>query len=366
MDVEFLAENIENLIPLLIKTLPIHSPVPVLSSILIQADTKGFFLSATDLELGTRVSIPAKIEKEGSVAVPGKQFLEALATVRKGKVKIIQEGESIILTTQGNKLIFQTIGKDEFPNLFEEKGKKTLSLTGKEVKRLFSKLTFAVAVDESRPELTGILLVEKEGEIHFVATDGFRLSFQTKQGSIDGEEGIILSSKLIQELLSIKEEDQEIEMYVHKKANQVLFETQNISLVGRLLGGEFPNYKKVIPTSYKTKAIVDKEDFLQKLKLASVFARESANITKISIKNGTMFLFSKSNGLGEGSAEMEVTQEGEDNEIAFNIKFLLDLLRSVEAETVIMELNSPLEPALFKTEKDAGFLHVIMPVRIQE
>ena len=365
MDVEFLAENFDNIFPLLTRALSTNPPLPVLLNFLIEARSDGLFLSATDLEQGIQCSIPAKIINEGSITVPGKQFAETITSIGRGKVRITQEkDELLVITEDGNKITFQTIAKEEFPTLFEERGEKIVEMSSQDVKKTFSRLVFAASTEDSRPELTGILFIQKEGDTHFVATDGFRLSLFVKKGQGGSKEAII-PSKLVTELLSIKGEGT-ITMYIYEKGNQVLFQTQNVTIVGRLISGEFPNYGRVIPKSHKTKVILDKEEFLQKARLASVFARENANIIKIKIEGGKMGITAKSAGVGEGDVIIDVNQEGEDNEIAFNVKFVLDFLKNIEGKTINMELSSPIEPALFTTDDDPNFLHVIMPVRVQE
>lgn len=373
MRVEFLAENLQSFIPILSKIIPLHSPVPILSNVLIVVTRTYVSFSSTNLELGVSIQIPAKIEEEGSTTVPGKQFLEVLSSIGKGKVTLTQEGETVHLFSgesiknSANKISFQTITREEFPSLYEDKGEKVYTFQMAEFKDIFSKLAFVVSLDDSRPQLTGIFMVQKEGYIDFVATDGFRLALKRVKGKkiFELEGGIIISAKLINEALSIKENER-IDMYMHHEANQVLFENGNITLVGRSIAGDFPNYERVIPVAHKTKITFDSDEFLQAIRLSLVFAKESANIVKLVTEDGVMRLLSKSSGVGEGDITVEVMREGEDNEIAFNAKFLIDLLRATEEKRLILELNSPVEPALFKGEKNEDSFHVIMPVRVQE
>ncbi len=367
MKAEFLVENIEKFLPTLSKILPIHSQIPVLSNLLLEATDKGLYIYSTNLEIGVKIKIPAKIGENGAVCVPGKQFIEAISSLPKDKVVISIEKDTLKLVCRQNSISFQTIAKEEFPSIFEQKGEKIKTFSEQELGNIFSKLTFAVSLDESRPELTGILFSQKKGHVDFVATDGFRLSFKRLKGYdiFKEEESMIFPSKLITEALLLKE-SKGITMYVYEKANQVLFETEDTILVGRLINGEFPNYERVIPASGKTKIIVDSEDFMQKLRLSSIFARESANIVNIKVEKGTIKIHARSSGVGEGEAVLEGKQEGEDNEIAFNVKFLLDLLKNLSNKNVTMQLSSAVEPALFRTEDDPDFLHIIMPVRVQE
>lgn len=367
MRVEFLAENIEGYIPLINKTIPAHSQVPVLANILLEATKDGLFISATDLDLGIRIKVPAKIEEEGALTVPGKQFAEVITSLPKDKISLTQDKDQLILNSRGNKILFQTISREEFPNLFEEKGGKFTSFTIEEFKGLFSKLLFSSSLDDTRPELTGVYIGQKEEHVDFVTTDGFRMSLKRMRGVklMSVGEGIILSTKPLFEALGIKG-NETINMYMYKEGNQVLFETSVVTLVGRMIDGSFPKYEKVIPEESATIVNFDRDELLSAIKLSSVFAREAANIIKIKIENGALKIFSKSSGVGEGELSVEVEQKGGDNEIAFNSKFLGDLLRALPDERLSMEINGALEPAVFKTEKDSDFLHIIMPVRVAD
>lgn len=369
MKVECLVENLEKALSILTKALPTHAQIPVLSNILVEVNDKGFFLTATDLEFGVRVKIAAKIEEEGSVTIPGRQFAEVIHSLPKDKVSFHTEKDAFILSSRSNKISFQTIPREEFPDLVDKSGEKACSFTPSEFQKIFVPLTFSVSTDNARPQLTGILFMQKEDSIDFVATDGYRLSLKTLPMSLlpESGKGLILSSRVITEVLSLRlDEKSSIDMYVLTSGNQVVFEAGDVLLVGRLIDGEFPAYQKVIPTDFKSQFEVDKEDLMQALRLVSVFAKDNANIARLKLSDGTLYFYARTQGVGEGEIKTEVTQEGEGNEIAFNVKYLIDLLKNTEGKRLVGQLNSPLEPGVFRVADDKSFLHVIMPVRVQE
>lgn len=367
MRVEFLIENLESYLSLLTKVVPAHPQVPILGNLLLSADSKGFSISATDLEIGVRIKIPAKITEEGSVTIPGRQFAEVINSLPKDRVLLEEDKDSVVLTSRKNKFVFQTIPSEEFPNLFEEKGTELLTFTDKELKDIFPRLTFAASLDDARPEITGIYLSQQEDGVDCVATDGFRLSLKALIGKkiLEEGEGLILSARLIQELLSLKAPET-IHMYVHKDGNQVIFETEQVVMIGRLIEGTYPPYSRVIPGESKTMVTIDREEFHQMVKLTAVFARESANIVKLSMDDGTLSMTSKSSGIGAGDTKADIQQKGENNEVSFNVKFLLDLLRNVDSKELIMGVNNALDPVIFRSPEDPDFLHVIMPVRVTD
>ena len=367
MQAEFLAENVIDYLSPLGKMVPMHSQIPILSSILLETDSSGLTLSATDLEFGIRINVLAKIEKEGGVLIPGKQFVELVSSLNKGKIKISQEKDQLILLTESGSFKFQVLPKDEFPKLFEEKGDRVGEFDSYTFADIFTKLVFAVSQDDSRPHLTGVYVVKKEDRIDYVATDGFRMSLKRVVGDtkLSITEGLILPQRLILEGLSLKTADK-VELFVYGKGNQAIVNVGQAMLVGRLIEGNYPDYERVLPKDSKTSIVVDREELLQLLKTVSIFARESANVIGFEISKGALLLTVSSTSLGEAESKIEGKQEGEDNNISFNIRFVMDFLRNVQGKTVKISVNSPVEPALFTTDDDKGFMHVIMPVKVQE
>src|SRR3989338_9360646 len=199
MKVEFLIENIEKFLPLVSKK------IPILSNILLEATKQGFYISVTNLEIGARIKIPAKIEEMGATTVPGRQFVETLSSLPKDKALLFLEKDALKIKCRGNNITFQTITRDEFPNVLDEKGEKKRTFSEEEMRSIFEKLIIAVSQDDSRPELTGILFSQRDGKTDFVATDGFRLSLKKmkKEKMLLGQESIILPARLILEAMGL-------------------------------------------------------------------------------------------------------------------------------------------------------------------
>lgn len=362
MEVELLTENLEKHLPALVRILPTSSQVPILNNILLVAENNGFFIKATDLKLGIIIKIPAKINKEGSITVPGKQFIEAISNLPKDKLLISEEKEQLKLSIRGNKLTFQTLNALEFPGLLKSKGEKIISLKKEAFDKLFDHLSFSASTDEVRPHLTGVYIAKKDKSVDMVTTDGYRLTVKSTDSSSVSkiEEPIIISMEAITEAINIKSE--QIDMYINTEENQVVFEGGDVSLVGRLIDGKFPPYEKVIPQSAITKTIVDKDDFIQNIRLASVFAKDQSNIVNLSVEGTNLKLVSKTSGVGEGECILDCENEGEDNKIAFNVRYVLDALKNFEGDKITLEINGPLQPALL-TDNKKTFKHVIMPVK---
>ncbi len=368
MKVNFLADNLQEKLSLLGKIVPTHSQIPILSSVLLEVQNGVFSLSATDLEFGVRTVIPAKIESDGGLLVPGKQFIETLSVIPRGKVQLTQEGDQVVIQSDNGQFKFQVVPKEEFPKLFEEKGQKIEEYTPSLFSGIFSKLIFAVSQDQSRPHLTGVYVAKKENNVDYVATDGYRMSLKRVVGAQtmgDLSQGIILSPRLLTEGLVQKNVDK-LNLYVYSTGNQAILESENTVLVGRLIEGNYPDYEKVIPQNSKTSIELSRPELLDALRASSVFARENANIINLTISLGKLTIYVSTSSLGESKTVVEGIQTGDDNNIAFNIRFMQDYLKSVTSDKIKLQVNSAVEPALFTTPEDPEYLHVIMPVRVQD
>ncbi len=358
-----LPENINNYAPLLSKILPTHSQVPILSNILIEATKNGLLIKATDLEMGTQIEIPAKIEEEGAVTVPGKEFLEAISTLPKDKITLELVQDNLIISCRETKVAFNTILSTEFPQLFKKKGERVAEFTKEEFLDIFSNLTFSVSMEETRPQLTGVYIDQKKDGVNFVSTDGYRMSVKKVGGEKAKEgEGLIVSVKLINEVMSLKT-GEKVTLFVNKEENQVMFEVGEALIVGRMIEGSFPDYEGVIPKDSSTVVSFDRESLLQNVKLAAVFAKESSNISTLQVEGNTLWIETRTQGVGEGRAAIDCQKKGEDVKIAFNIRYLMDFLKTVNDKVIEMKLNSSMEPALFEV-KNKSFSHVIMPIQV--
>lgn len=363
MKVTILPENIIPYLPLLGKILPSHSQLPILSNILLEAKKDGFYLRTTDLEMGCEIKISAKIEDEGAITIPGKEFLETINSLPQDKITIVVEKSNALLTCRDTKISFSTIPAEEFPQLYKERGEEAARFTKSEFLDVFSYLTFSVSFEESRPQLTGIYIDAQEGKINFVSTDGYRMSVKTlSQPKRKIKERLIVAVGLINEAMSLKSAE-EVVLSVNKSESQITLQVGDALIVGRMIDGQFPDYVRVLPTSAKTTVMFDREELLRNVRLASVFAKDSSNIVNLSVEGGLIKLSTRSQGVGEGEAVVECETEGEDNKISFNIRYLSDLLKTVNDKSITLKLNSSNEPALFEI-KEKNFAHVIMPVQV--
>ena len=366
MLVSFLSDNLQKTITFLNHAVSLRNQLPILSNFKIEAKDGKLILSATDLEIGIVSSIAANIEEEGQTTVPAKTFFDFISSVGSQKLTLQVQESTLNLKGSRIKASFPTSPPDDFPSLFEKKGEKLLELEKGDIEKFLTRVSFAAAIDSSRPALSGILIDSQKDGLLFVATDSYRLSFQkTALKTKDQlEKPIVVPARLVKELMFLKEEGM-VEVFFSQENNQILFFQKDTVLVGRLIDAQFPAFEKIIPQDFNTKTQVGREELLNAIKICSIFARETANIVKIAIEKEKITVSANSPSVGEDTVEIDAKTTGEENEIAFNAKYLIDILSVLEDEEVIFEMNGPLNPGVFRIPGDKGFFHLIMPIRVQ-
>lgn len=351
-----------------------RSQLPTLLNFLIEAKEGKLVVSATDLEIGIMVEIPAKTEKEGATTVPAKTFVEVMGAISSEKISLETTQEGLVLMGEKEKTVFQTAPTDDFPKLYENKGKQIMALQKEVMGRDFSKVVFATSPDSERPALSGVLIKEEKEGFLLVATDGYRLSLKkhalqsVKKTRPEEDVSMLVPGRVIRELIQVGKEGggEDIKVFAAKEKNQIIFVQNDITLVGRLIEAEFPNYEKIIPTDFSTKTVFEKEALQRAIKAGYVFARQTAGIVKLSIEKNKILVSANAPSVGKNLIEIEAETMGEENEIAFNARYLLDFLANSVSEVVSFEMTGPLNPGVFKEMSDPQFIHLVMPIRVQE
>lgn len=348
------------------------SQLPVLQNLLIETKGNTLVLSSTDLEIGIETVCIAEIKEEGGITVPVKPFTELINSLPIEEITLETKDTSLTVTSKKTKSTFQTIAKDEFPKLYEEKGVLVAKIQPENLNKDIGAVVFSASQDTTKPALSGLLVKQEQDGFLFVATDGYRLSLKrhpvtaiTPGGDTAQDVAMIIPARIFKEIVAIKEQASEIAMFVSKGSNQVVFEIGDTLLIGRLIEAVYPNYEKIIPLDFSARISFEREELLKAVKICAIFARDSANIIKLSLHSDKIIVSSQAAALGENTVTVEAKLSGEANEIAFNARYLLDVLQNVSAETLQFEMTGPLNPGVFKIDQDESFLHLIMPIRIQ-
>lgn len=368
MKILILKENFVRALSVVGKGISLRPQLPILSHILLKATKNRLEFLSTNLELGIIYQTSAKIEEEGEVAVPGKLLTEFINSLAADKLEITATDKNLEIKTETSHASFAIGNPADFPT-FPQIVTFDRKLPFSKIKDSIIRTAFAASTDEGRPVLTGVRTRITDGKLSISATDGYRLSKEEVivMGKNETLEVIIPAQSLL-EVVRIAQElkTEELDISIIENKNQVVFSLPDTKIYSRLIDGEFPNVEKIIPDSFKTRVILDKELFFQAVKTTSIFARGAANIVKIKIEKEGIRLSANTPQVGEETDYIEAKIEGEESEVAFNFRFLLDLLNNFPEKELVFESSGPLSPGVFRPKTDEiSFLHIIMPVRVQ-
>jgi DNA polymerase-3 subunit beta len=363
MKIEVLQEQLLAGLTIVGRAVATRAQLPVLSHILIEANNEGIVLSATDLEIGIKVRVSAKVTEEGRVAVPAKMFGEFLSSLNPGKVELKLEKGSLVLSAPGYSGKFQTIAAEEFPAIAEiTKETEVCVLEASSLSKAVERVVFASARDSLRPVLTGVLWEFGKKKIRLVATDGFRLAVEELQAETKADQiNLLVPSRVVMEVVRLATGGN-VSIGHLAATNQIYFMIGEIQVVSQLLSGNFPDYGKILPKEFSTEISISKDELLQAIKATHIFARDNSNMVKWLIEEGKLVLLSSSPERGECRVEVPVSLTGDPLEIIFNAKYVLDYLSIVEGETLWVGMGTKLSPGMIKDLKRESGQYVVMPI----
>lgn len=367
MKVEILQENLSKVLSSTSRIISSRVQLPILSNILLETEEGRLKISATNLETGVSYWLGAKIENEGKTTAPSKILTEFILSLPPDKIELFLEKSSLLVKSGNFSAKFACLPAEEFPPYPKAKEKEILAPPKKDFLEALSQVVFSAAQDEGRPILAGVKIFEEEGLV-LAATDGFRLSVKKiSRGRTKLEKPLIIPAKTLTEVarIMIEAKEEEVGIGQAEEGNQIIFSLKEARIYSRLIEGEFPDFTKIIPSSFTTKAILDKEKFSRAIRLASIFSRGEANIVRLKFEKDSLTVSANAPQVGENKSVIETGVEGEGGEIAFNFRFLLDFLNSISQEEIIFEMSGPLSPGVLKPVGDESLLHLIMPVRLQ-
>ena len=344
--------------------------LPILSGVLLKATKDEVNLVSTDLEVSFWIKLPAKIDEEGEMVVPAKLFGELVASLPVGNVTLAANKNILSITAKGINAEVVGQGVDDYPSIPRAK-KAQVTIKSGEFRQKIDRVCISAARDDTRPVLTGVLWDLEENKTILAATDGYRLSvdkLNVVKTNIEKNTKFILPARSLQEISKVLAETGEDTFGIEfdKENQQVIFTISDMEISSRLIAGDFPPYQQIMPNTYSTKAVFNREELLEAVKRANLFARDNANIVKMSIEKEKLIVRAESSQLGSNSTEIETEVEGGELTVAFNARYLLDYLGVNNAERVVWETEGELKPSVFRREDDDGWVQVVMPVRVQD
>lgn len=343
-----------------------RTSLPILGHLLITAEEDKIRIAATDLEIGMECVVEARIEEPGQMAVPARTLTEILAALPDTDVTLsVDESSTVSLTCGTSDYSILGLPAEEFPMLPEIHEEVNLTVEHDVLRDAIKRTSFAISLDESRAILTGILMQVTEDGAKLVSTDGHRLCLQEcTVAESRGTVNAIIPGRAMNELTRIVPEGKgTIEVKI--AASQVMFKVGETSLISRLIEGQFPNYEKVIPLEHNKKLTIPTDQFLQSVKRVEIVARENSHKTIIEIADGTLTVTAESGNVGRAHEEVEVIKEGDDTKMAFNARYLLDVLNVIDTEAIDVELSGESSPAVIRPQGQFDYTYVLMPMQIE-
>jgi DNA polymerase-3 subunit beta len=362
-------ENLSRGLQVVSRAVSARSTLPVLNNVLLRTEDGGLKLTATNLEIGITYWVPGKIETAGAMTVPARLLTDIVNGLPANeRVDLEQQAQETLHITAGR---FEThvkgIDAEEFPAIPSAGERPTTRIPQNVLRHALEEVTFAAATDEARPILTGVLARFEGNQLTLAAADNYRIAVKTIPVLDAVEEtSIVVPARSLHELSRVlADTDDPIDLVLSPSRNQILFHLEGVDLVSRLIDGQFPNYQQVIPKSYTTRATVDRDQLLKAVRLASLIASSSANIVKLHVGKDaeTGVTVSAAADVGDNKSDVEAQVEGDGTTIAFNARYLIDVLANVSADQFSIELNGPLSPGVFRPVEDGQYVHVVMPVK---
>lgn len=364
MKVSVLKENLAKALSTCGRVVSTRGSLEILSNVMLSTESGRLKISATNLEVGINYWLGAKVEKDGAITVPARLLTDIVNSLASEKVELEVEGLDLHLKSDKNKLTVKGISVEEFP-LIPSIDTTSFKISSRVFREALNLVNFAAALDEARPVLSGVYLNIDGDKLTLAATDSYRLAEKTiklDKKVTDKYEIIIPVRALIELSRTLSDFDEDIKVCINN--NQILFVASEVEFTSRLIEGNFPNYKQIIPENNDTKAIVKVSDFTSSLKVASLFARENANSVNIFVRaKGSIEINATSAQIGDSSSVVDAEVTGKDGEISFNSRYILDVLANLKEEKIEFEISGKLNPGVIRPEGGKGYTYIIMPLR---
>jgi DNA polymerase-3 subunit beta len=375
MKISSLQENLKNGLSIVNQIAGKNVNLPILNNILIKAREDGIQLIATDLEVGVISMIRGKIEEEGDFTVESKIISDYIALLPNKKIDIELKENSLNVRCDNYKTTINGQGAEDFPLIPTIERDVYFKADIDLFKKALAQVLFATSNSETRVELTGVFFDFDGEQLVLAATDSYRLAekkLKIGTNNKDIKKKIIVPAKTLQHLLKIlssvriedlSNENKEIQFYISE--NQILFIVGQTELISRLIDGQYPDYKQIIPINFSTKAIVAKNELLRAVKAAAIFSKTGTNDINIDLPAGAnkLIITSVSNQAGENISELDIEMTGQDNGVVLNHRYLLDGINNITSDNIVLNISDSNTPCVITAEKEGDYLYVIMPIK---
>ncbi|HEY8739173.1 MAG TPA: DNA polymerase III subunit beta [Candidatus Dormibacteraeota bacterium] len=356
-----------------------RTTLPILNNVLLETSDKGLRLTGTNLEIGIVNHVAAEVHSEGSVTLPARLLTEFVAQLKEKQMDIELDTKTQTLSVNCgpyHNVKIKGIDPAEFPALPAREDGLRVELQQSELLPAIEQTVVAASSDEGRPVLTGVYTQLGPETLTLAATDGHRLAVKTlsavsAEGSsgnepgADGADSVIIPARALQELARVLKGDGRVEMAMGRSRNHVFFKAEGVEVMSRLIEGTYPNYSQVIPPApANTTITLSTKELHERARAVAIFARDSANVVRIKTEAGEISISATTSEVGSSEASVSAEIEGADIQIAFNSRYLLDVLGLLGSDKCVLSFNGPLSPGVVKPAGKDDYTYVIMPVRV--
>ncbi len=376
MRLSCLQENLNRGLGIVGRAVAARTTLPITNNILLSTDQSRLKLSATNLEIAISCWIGAKVEEEGAITIPARLLIDFVNSLPAERIdmSLAPRGRRLQIRCARFEAQVSGVDADEFPPIPEVGDEPLARLDPAALRTAIAQVEFAAAADDSRPVLTGIHCNFEGDELTLAAADGFRLAVHRAPllSPIAEAMAVVIPARALHEVgRLLADRDEPVDVVINPSRSQVLFHLKDVDVVSQLLQGAFPNYSQLIPSESATRVVVDRSAFLQATRAASIFAKDGSGIVRIQATPGSetspgkMAVIARAEEVGENFGEIDAAVIGEAAKIAFNGRYLLDVLGVIDTGQVAVEINSPSSPGVIKPVGAENYVHVVMPMFVQ-
>jgi len=348
--------------------------LPITSNVLVAAEGSQLRLAATNLEIAISCWIPATVEKEGTITIPARLVSDFVNSLPSGKIDItmLPNSQAVELTCARYEAHISGLDAADFPPIPKIEDGTAIRIKPAELRHAINQVAFAAATEESRPVLTGVHAEFEGDRLTLAAADGFRLAVRKLplDSVVDEKVTVIIPARSLAELNRlISDQEEPVELTINSKKSQVIVKLRNVEMVTQLVQGTFPNYDQLIPQGHTTKAVVNLAEFLRATRSASIFARDGSGIVRLQIMpkdgGGKITISARAEEVGDNLGEVDASVEGDESKIAFNSKYLTDVLAVLTEDEVALETTTSSSPGVLRPVGTDDYVHVVMPMFVQ-
>lgn len=366
MEITITQENFSRALATVGRVASSRTQLPILNNVLLRTDGNRLLIAATDLELASTQYIGAKVNKPGAITVPARLISEFVGSLPSASIELKVVNNSVHLSCGNYKSVINGVDADDFPELptIDEKNSVSYAINSEEFKQAVSQTIITASSDSSRPILTGVYWHSHEGSIYLAATDGYRLS-ERKLVDTKSEVSAIIPTQTLHEALRAITDDVDV-IDVLFDESQVRFRVNEAEVISRLIDGNFPNYRQLVPESSENTAVIDRQEFVRVTKIASLFSRDAGGSVTLTIggEKGGVSLHSITSELGENTSEVDAKEFSGEGQITLNSRYLSEALSVIDSKEINIGFSGKLSPCVLKSaDKKTNYYHIIMPLK---